>query len=167
MPQKGYAELELYFGLVNSGRLGEGIFDSNSTDRYSKERYISELKWVYEQVETGRVELGWDPFVQSEEEAKLLIDFSRKNISGAEGLIRLTDSMHGKTRFWRILKFNNWNEKQKNNLISKLKESGYTPRNEELEKVTLFRDLYSSKKFQERLSQIDMDKPWKENLKFF
>lgn len=161
-----FAKFRLYFGIVSARGLGEGEFYLDKNE-YQNKRYKEELENIQEILSrTWGLRIGRDSFVKSEEEAKFLIEFSEKNIFGTSSLIQLVDSMHGNTRFWRNILFNGWNKPQEQELIDELKKSGYQPKNEEVENLKQFSKFYEPEEFQEKLSQIDLNKPWRNALKF-
>jgi hypothetical protein len=66
-----------------------------------------------------------DEFARSEEEAKIVIDYSEKNIPGAEGIIELCGCNKEFLTFWRRIRFDGWQELQRDTLLENLKNSGH------------------------------------------
>lgn len=130
-----YAELMLYMGLCNNHGFGEGKFSKNLNDNYSKKRYMGAVQHVRKIIDLGAtreeyvpsLEYGYFKIVEDETEAKKLIEYCQQNIPSAEEVIELLDSMHGKIRFLRNIKFNGATQQDKSKLIEVINKSGIGP----------------------------------------
>ncbi|HLD98521.1 MAG TPA: hypothetical protein VI815_04300 [Candidatus Nanoarchaeia archaeon] len=127
-----YADLNLYFGLVNSDGCGEGLFDVNKLDNeWALKRFnqaIETVKMYLQPSFNFGFRMGSDSLVSTREEADSLIDYAIVNICGAESIISLYDCIHGKIRFHQLLRFNGWTRAQERELITDIRESGFKPR---------------------------------------
>ncbi len=100
--------------------------------------------------------LGYPSFVRSEEEAKELIRYAEENIPASRSTIELVDCVHGKIRFNRNIRFDGYTQDREQELIERLKESGYRPFDEEGERLKGLIDV----------SDRDTDSLWREALVF-
>lgn len=175
-----HAILTLYLGLVESvgqgeGRFGEGGWDPNSSNQRVKDFFYACMKSAKEYIEPGLhkggFRMGYSPLTPTREEAESLVEYSRRNISGSEGIIQLVDQMHGKLRFLRQIRFNRWQQESEDELIKQLKRSGFSPENDSpIREYKLFRDDCDSQEgkdfWQTEIDEL-ADEPWKRALEFY
>jgi len=131
---KKYAELMLYMGRCDNHGFGEGKFDENARDKYSRERYISVIQYVRREIdrvarreEHAFLDYGYFRVVKDEIEARRLIEYVKEHIPEAEEAIELVDSMHGKIRFLRKIRFGGASKKDRQRLIDIINKSGMGP----------------------------------------
>lgn len=165
-----YAELRLYFGLVDSDGCSEGFFAKELNDEYTRRRFFRAIDTVRKCLQPGwesAFQLGYEHFVQSDKEAQELTAYAEKNIRGAKGVIELESCFHGKITFFKKIRFDDWVKEQKRELIEQLKKSGYQPKDEEREDLKLRFKNFSYEYLNEKLEKLDSDQPWKKALKFY
>ncbi|MBI4239812.1 hypothetical protein HY620_02410 [Candidatus Uhrbacteria bacterium] len=161
--QQIYAELTLYFGYCNAStfRFGEGRFDSEMKNERAVERYKDGLKNVLLYLEDERYR-GWgltiasENIVETEDEARTLIEYAEKNIRKAARHIELVDSCHGVVRFYRKIRFYGYTADQKEELINKLKASDFSP---DVDVWDVYRDGGGNR-------DVAIDKKWNTALTF-
>ena len=142
-----YTELNIYLGLCKSDGCPEGMFEPNTF------RHKDGMSIVERYLDSGwnwGLELGYDRIVESEAEAKTIIEFAEQNISGAQSLIELSHCAHGRIIFYRKIRFDGWIWPKRQELIDKLKDSGHRPKTYSL--VT---------------PDDELDRAWEKALKFF
>lgn len=120
-------ELLLYRGQCHADGVSEGYFSLDAADRYSRERshYAMQTvqKYLSDIYRDWSVQIsGTEGAVKSEEEALELINFAQRNIEGAEGIVKLLFSNHGRIVFDRKIRFNGWPPSEKVALIEMLEQ---------------------------------------------
>jgi len=124
---QNYAELNLYFAFVQNMGIGEGKFNPDDNSSWTKNRFYKAMERVRNSLNPNFDYLFHNitqkMFVSCEEEAKKVINFSEKNITGAYGKIELIDSLHGRVRFLRQIRFEDWGKNEVNDLVEMLKLS--------------------------------------------
>lgn len=173
---ENYAELKLYFGLCNSDGCGEGRFSLQRKDNVSLVQFDRAMTTVLHYLEPS-CKYGFrfgiaEHLVRDDKEASKLIEFAEKNITGASGVIELDSSRDGQLSFWKKIQFMGWMESQKEELISELRKSGYAPRNENRERIEAMLKMNGMGEnwqaiINDKLSQLDPDRPWRDGLKFY
>lgn len=171
-----YAELKLYFGLCNSDGCGEGRFSPQRKDNTSSVHFDRAMKTVQYYLAPER-SYGFrfgiaEHLVHDDKEASKLIEFAEKNIRGAWGVIELDNSRDGQLSFWKKIQFMGWTENQKEKLISELKKSKYIPRDENRERIEAMLKMKGMGEnwqatINDKLAQLDPDRPWRDGLKFY
>jgi hypothetical protein len=172
-----YADLRLYYGLCSSDGCGEGRFAASRELEWNTKHYDLVMSIVKKHLDGTLpygLRFGYNPFVQNEKEAKMLLEYSEKNIKGASGLIQLLDSMHGEIGFLRNIRFDGWEESQLDQLLTELKGSGYIPQDRRREEMKSYlkskdtpEDRLWNQQMQQRIDELDPDMPWKEALEFY
>lgn len=168
-----YAKLTLYFGLCDSDGCLEEKYYLPKNDWDFSRRYIKAFSVVERNLNSkmfGNIQVGRNPLIRSEDDAKKAIEFYSKTIPQMSELTELVDCGHGQIRFFRRLKFNGWAKKNEKELIKELREFNYNPpyyekewREKELKKNC---SNVWKKIVQEELAKLDLDKPWKDALEF-
>ena len=167
-----YADLTLYFGRCNADGRGEGRFDANAKDDWSRRRYMHAMENVQRYLSPGwgyglTVVGGY--LVSSEQEALTLIQHAETNIPNSHALVELVDSMHGDIRFFRKIRFNGAVESQRDELIRQMKKTGYVPKDPERERLAhALGGIYSGEKLEAVLNGkgIGPEKMWNKALEF-
>ena len=170
-----YAELTLYYGLVDADGCGECRFDLNATDTWNRERIIFAMKTINGHLipscDWGFHFVSSDYPIRSKEDGEFLCQFAESNIHGARAIIEPIDCAHGTIAFYRKINFGGWIKEEEQKLIEKLKKSGYIPvykHKEHLEKLAEPFEGKARERFQrEIIDVLDSDKPWKDALKFY
>lgn len=168
-----YAELTLYTGLARIAMCypSEGRFNKDLTDDYARNRWLSCMREVHDRLsgDWGLTICGYS-LVNSEEEARRIIDHAKQNIEGATDTIDLDYVAHGEIKFHRNLRFLRATERESVELIHKLRQSGYSPPDSEVEEFMIFVPEISedeARKYLEEKGEYDPDAVWKRHLKFY
>lgn len=103
-----YGELKLYFGYVADAGRGEGRFEREPKERWSKLAVNQAIDVINRYLQRGwewGLHIGWidDGVASSEEEALSLITHAKTHFENAHGLVVPFDRMHGSTRFIVLL----------------------------------------------------------------
>jgi hypothetical protein len=171
-----YAELKLYYGLCDSDGCPEGKFYPDRTDDWSVRMFKYAIDLVNKNIDPNypwkSVRLGWEHFVESEDEARKLIDYAQYNIRGARSELSLVKCMHGNIAFWRKIDFDGWKKDQEQFLIEELKKSGYIPTDKERVRLeNMYRQILPEEEFNRTIKEFldgrDPDRFWKEALRFY
>jgi len=139
MPESQSLELELYMGLCSSHGCPETRFNDSSSQsdnpflqRLYRDAKQTAAKIIQRELNSPleyAIRIGWGMrcmhFVKSDAEAKKIIDYAEKNIPGAQAIIEPIDCMHGQIRFFRKIRFIGANFEQLEEIVEKLKQSGY------------------------------------------
>lgn len=172
-----HADLNLYFGLCTiDGFIGEGRFEMNAKDDWSMRRHMEAMdnvrRYLSPEWDFGLIVAG-DRLVSSEQEAVRLIEYAESNIPKSGGLIELVDAMHGKIRFYRKIRFDGAIENQREELIGKMKQSGYVPKPPQdaflAHLAGIFAKSYQGEALEQKLREIGFgpDHSWHKALQFF
>ena len=109
MPLK-YAQIVLYVGHCNADGVGEADFTygraSGCSARGSDEAVQVVQKYLSEGYRSWSIQVcGERAIVHSEDEALRLIHFAETNVHGAQGVVNLLHSRHGRIFFERAIRF--------------------------------------------------------------
>lgn len=172
-----YAELRLYGARCDNRGCSEGRFSEKDMKyesdhiRFRRAMEIINFYLQPQNLKNLNISSLSGNLVETEKDALYLINFAKDNIEGASSIIEPSHSAHGKIFFIRKIRFDNWVLKQRPVLITELKNSGYVPFNDE--KDSLERRIAGTTNqinidfFTEELAKVDLDKPWKQALKFY
>ena len=149
-----YAELTLYAAVVPREAMRGRIPERSLVKAYVKSGSVLQL-------------CGFDRFVETNEQAEELIAFAKEHIPRASDFITLD----GADRFYRKIRVWGAEEKDKEKLVAKLKESGYVPKDWEVERHPWMHSLdgTADEKRQKIRGRegIDPDRPWYTALWFY
>ena len=149
-----YGELTLYAAVI---------------PREAMRRHSPERSLVKAYVRSGSALqfCGFDRFVETNEQAEQLIAFAKEHIPRSEDVIDFPKI----DIFYRKIRFEGAEGKDKEKLVAKLKESGYVPKDWELEihdcmSTMSGTDDEKRQIVRERLG-VHPDRPWYQFLKFY
>ena len=125
-----YAELELYFGYVNSRGLREGRYEHDPSSDGSR-RAVANARDEIERFlrpDMGRgLTIGKSKIARTEPEALQLITHAGSNLPNAKGLVVPFDVIHGSLRFHRVIRFEGVERASLEEVVTVMKQSGHLP----------------------------------------
>jgi hypothetical protein len=158
--------LNLYYGRVNDCGTGEGRFDSNSPYECERKRCLAAAEGIRRNLLPGyeEVKVGTKYAVGSEDEARRLIKFCKREIPTSIPGFVLEICMHDKIMFWRRIILPGFIENDREKLTTILKSSGIVPY-----VYNLYVGIYEGKDAKRRVKKLlerDRNTALRDALKF-
>lgn len=131
-----YAELKLYFGMVNSRGLREGRYEREPTSQgsqaaiaYARDQIEEFLQYCNKFGREHAIIIGFSDngVARSEPEAMQLISHAEANLPNATGLVIPFDVIHGSLRFHRVIRFDGAKRESLDEIVAEMKQSGHLP----------------------------------------
>ncbi len=121
-----YAELTLYFAYTStySSDLGTGKFFPEDKSLVAVNRRQIALDHIHRSIDRDNLKYGVVGCLRDEAKAAALIQYAEREIPGTQGIIELNDCLHGAVRFYRKIRFLDFAEERKEELLRKIKQSG-------------------------------------------
>ena len=162
--QKPYAQLHLYFGLVDSRGLSEGKFGREAYTEggrvIEQNRMMAAHSVINECLDTGRVRFGHDHIVDSFEHVDEVITYIVGAVPGSEQQRELYDVAHGKLRFNQYLLIPGFKKRNSGELVEILLGAPHQP---EIDSTKYTVTEIMGKKVDERRERSRL---WRAVLKF-
>jgi len=120
-----YAELTLYFAYTStySGDLGTGNFFPNDKSPFAVNRRLIAMDHIHRAMDSGLLKYGVEGCLWDEGKAAALIQYAERRIPGTQGIIELSDCLHGAVRFYRKIRFLDFTEGREEELLRKIRKS--------------------------------------------
>lgn len=125
-----YAELKLYFGLVNSWGLREGRYEHDPSSDGSRRAVANARDEIERFLHTDmgrRLTIGLAEVARTEPESLQLITHAESNLPSAKGLVVPFDVIHGSLRFHRVIRFGGVGRESLEEVVAVTKQSGHLP----------------------------------------